>query len=299
MVDILLASYNGGKYIEEQIQSILKQTFKDWRLIIRDDGSNDNTIEIIEKYVKLYPKNIVLIKDEDKRLGLCKNFLRLLEYVSADYIMFCDQDDFWFENKIENTLKKMKETEKSYSLSPILVHTDLKVANSKLEVICNSFFKYQGLDKKVFSIKRLVCQNSITGCTVMINKKLLELAVKGKNSDMLVHDWWIALTAAAFGHIVFLDEPTIYYRQHNFNQIGARKSSFSRIFDAKDRKFKTYRQALSFYDCFKDFENESIKAVKKYGELLYKNKAVRIYTIFKYGYTKYGFILKIGELFFC
>lgn len=299
MVDILLASYNGGKYIEEQIKSVLKQTFKDWRLIIRDDGSNDNTTEIIEKYVKLYPKSIVYVKDEEKRLGCCKNFFRLLEYVSADYIMFCDQDDFWFDNKIEKTLKKMRETEKSYGLSPILVHTDLKVADNRLKVICDSFFKYQGLDKNIFSINRLLCQNSVTGCTVMINKELLKLVMKGKNGDMLVHDWWIALIAAVFGHIVFLNETTIYYRQHNFNQIGARKKRFSRIFDAKDRMFKTYRQALSFYDCFKDFENENIKLVKKYGDLFYKRKAVRIYTIFKYGYTKYGFMLKIGEIFFC
>jgi len=112
-IDILLSTYNGEQYLRNQIESIINQTYKNWRLLIRDDGSQDKTIEILEYYLRKHKDKIVLIEDGQKHLGASKSFFRLLGYSDAKYIMFCDQDDVWLPYKIEKTYNKMKELEKN------------------------------------------------------------------------------------------------------------------------------------------------------------------------------------------
>ena len=108
-IDILLATYNGERYLSEQLDSILKQSCDNWRIFVRDDGSEDGTSTIIERYQKQYSGKIFIIKDEKQNLGACGNFSELLKKSKSDYIMFCDQDDVWKEDKIKITLKKMKQ----------------------------------------------------------------------------------------------------------------------------------------------------------------------------------------------
>ena len=174
-VYILMATYNGEKYLKEQIDSILNQTYKNWRLIIHDDNSTDNTLNLIKEYVEKYPEKIILIDDDISTGGAKENFAYLLNKIddNFDYIMFSDQDDVWFENKIELTLNKMIETERKYSKKPILVHTDLKVVDENLNVIAESMIRYQKIDiNNQKYIKFLALENVVTGCTVMINKYL-------------------------------------------------------------------------------------------------------------------------------
>ena len=135
-IDILLATYNGESYLSSQLDSIINQSCDNWKILIRDDGSKDRTLEIIEWYTKKYNNQIFLIEDEKKNLGVCGNFSELLNHSHADYAMFCDQDDIWFKNKIKITFQKMKEMENTYgSDCPILVHTDLMVVDKNLEKI--------------------------------------------------------------------------------------------------------------------------------------------------------------------
>lgn len=114
MVDILMATYNGEKYISEQLESIIGQDFKDWKLFIRDDGSKDNTIHIIDNYMKKFPDKIELIDNYNRNLGVKLNFGELMKRSKNQYCMFSDQDDVWLPNKISITLNKMKELEKVY-----------------------------------------------------------------------------------------------------------------------------------------------------------------------------------------
>ncbi|MBS5112853.1 MAG: glycosyltransferase [Coprobacillus cateniformis] len=108
MVDILLATYNGEKYIREQIDSILNQTYQDFRILIRDDGSKDETVSIIENYTKKYQGKIVLIQDNIECGSSVSNFMELSKHATADYIMYCDQDDYWFTNKIDSSLNAIR-----------------------------------------------------------------------------------------------------------------------------------------------------------------------------------------------
>ena len=110
-ISICMATYNGEKYLKEQLDSILAQVNTDWKLLIRDDGSEDSTIEIIEDYAEKYPDKIELTTDSFGRLGPCMSFSRLLDLADAEYIMFCDQDDVWLSNKIALTLGAMKQAE--------------------------------------------------------------------------------------------------------------------------------------------------------------------------------------------
>lgn len=217
MIDILMASYNGADYIEKQIDSILHQTYQEFLLWIRDDGSSDRTMEILNRYEKEYPEKIRIIRDGKGNLGVRLNFNELLQYSKQEYCMFCDQDDIWLPEKIEKTLRKMQEIEQG---RPAFVFTDLMLIDEKDRVISDSMWEYAGVNPKETSLSKLLYQNVATGCTVMINRALVRLAgTIPAECDM--HDYWLALLAASFGVIDYLPEPLIQYRQHMGNQIGS------------------------------------------------------------------------------
>ncbi|MBQ4061435.1 MAG: glycosyltransferase family 2 protein [Christensenellaceae bacterium] len=224
MIDILLATYNGEKYIEEQIESIFKQTYTDWKLIIRDDGSNDLTPKILDSLEENHPDKITVVRDADKNLGCIGNFSRLMTLSDADYMMFCDQDDVWLSDKIQLTLEEMKRVEKEGK--PALVHSDLTVTDAELMPVAASFVAgcaYSPLPKTAAG---LFLGNSVTGCTVMINRTLRELAQQIPKGA-LMHDQYLAILALSFGSMGYVDTPLELYRQHGSNVCGANRSSVS------------------------------------------------------------------------
>lgn len=219
-IAILMATYNGGKYICQQIDSILSQTCKDWELYIHDDGSADNTIAAVESYVEKYPDKIHLI--DGKTTGGAKyNFFYLFSKVEAPYYMTCDQDDVWLEKKIELTYDKMLTIEDKADV-PCLVYTELRVVDSELNTIADTMSEYQSLDCHKRTINQFILQNSVTGCTMMVNRALRDKMLHITDiENTIMHDWWAALVAAQFGKTAFIDEPTILYRQHGDNSLGA------------------------------------------------------------------------------
>ena len=226
-VDILMATYNGEKYIAQQLDSILNQTFQDWRLMIRDDGSSDKTVAIMNEYALQHPDKIIVIP-QAQHLGPKENFAGLLNYSQAPYTMFCDQDDVWLPTKVAVTLDAMTDLEKRLGTDlPLLVYTDLVVVDDELSTIDQSFFHYIR-NGPYFTLKSLLMQNTVAGCTVMMNQTLREMTPSIPD-DAIMHDWWMGLIAAAFGKIVCLSESTILYRQHNTNTAGAKKGSFRRV----------------------------------------------------------------------
>lgn len=219
-IAILMATYNGEKYICQQIDSILSQTCTDWELYIHDDGSTDNTIAVVESYVEKYPDKIHLI--DGKSTGGAKyNFFYMFGQVEAPYYMTCDQDDVWLEKKIELTYDKMLAIEDKADV-PCLVYTELRVVDSKLNTIADTMSEYQSLDCHKRTINQFILQNSVTGCTMMVNMALRDKMLHITDIDnTIMHDWWAALVAAQFGKTAFIDEPTILYRQHGDNSLGA------------------------------------------------------------------------------
>jgi glycosyltransferase involved in cell wall biosynthesis len=224
MIDILLATYNGEKYLNQQIDSIITQTYKDWQLLIRDDLSTDNTVNIIKNHTCKYPDKIRPIEDNKGHLGLAQNFGALLELALSEYIMFCDQDDIWLPNKIELTLNTMKAAGQTWPNTPLLVHTDLKVVDETLNPIAESFWKLHRISPESdCQLKKIIYRNIVTGCTVMINKKAKEISMPFP-PEARIHDWWIALNVVKYGKIIHIAMPTVLYRQHIANLIGAKKS---------------------------------------------------------------------------
>lgn len=219
-IAILMATYNGEKYICQQIDSILSQTCKDWELYIHDDGSTDNTIAAVESYVEKYPNKIHLI--DGKSTGGAKyNFFYMFGQVEAPYYMTCDQDDVWLDKKIELTYDKMLTIENKADV-PCLVYTELRVVDSELNTIADTMSGYQSLDCHKRTINQFILQNSVTGCTMMVNRALRDKMLRITDIDnTIMHDWWAALVAAQFGKTGFIDEPTILYRQHGDNSLGA------------------------------------------------------------------------------
>lgn len=219
-IAILMATYNGEKYICQQIDSILSQTCKDWELYIHDDGSTDNTIAAVESYVEKYPNKIHLI--DGKSTGGAKyNFFYMFGQVEAPYYMTCDQDDVWLDKKIELTYDKMLTIENKADV-PCLVYTELRVVDSELNTIADTMSGYQSLDCHKRTINQFILQNSVTGCTMMVNRTLRDKMLRITDIDnTIMHDWWAALVAAQFGKTAFIDEPTILYRQHGDNSLGA------------------------------------------------------------------------------
>lgn len=219
-IDILLSTYNGELYLEAQIDSIIKQTNKLWILFIRDDGSTDNTREIISKYCKLYANKIVEIVDDNGNVGSTLSFSLLLEKSQSKYIMFCDQDDVWLEDKIENTFREIRILEKRFQHLPLMVFTDLCVVDDELNVLNESFMAEQKLFPDTLSnIHETIALNVVAGCTIMINniakKHILPFP------KYLTHDHWIAMNIVYYGECKFLNEKTILYRQHGSNVYGA------------------------------------------------------------------------------
>lgn len=253
MIDILLATYNGEKYISEQIDSLINQTYQNWTLIVHDDGSSDNTIKILKKYVLKYPKKIILIEDAIKTGGAKNNFSHLSSFSTSQYIMFCDQDDVWLNDRIELFYKTMLESEKGYGNIPIVVFSDLTVVDDKLNVVNNSMIKYQRLNPEIAkSFEMLKCQNVITGCAMMVNKKALDFSMPIPK-DALMHDWWIGLITAKYGKNIFLNTATILYRQHVNNAIGFRKVTIFTIF-TKIFSLKIYKDFKKMSLMLKDFD---------------------------------------------
>lgn len=215
-VAILMSTYNGEKYLGEQIQSIVDQDYDNWHLYIRDDGSKDNTPQIIKSYADRDDRITFFNEGKITNAGVVRSFMELFEKTDADFYMFCDQDDFWLPNKVADTAEVMMSL--PYQQKPICVHTDLKVVDSELKGS-----QLMNGDDEWHDFKHLMFSNCVTGCTMMVNQ-ILKKEMKFSQLDyhrIYMHDWWLALYAAAFGKVAYLNKPTILYRQHEDNVVGS------------------------------------------------------------------------------
>lgn len=231
-VAIFLSTYNGSQFIREQLDSLLQQTHQNFKVYIRDDGSTDDTLHIIERYIQKAPDKFELQLDEKGNLEPSASFSALMESFlasaySADYFMFCDQDDVWSSEKISCSLAAIEQCSENIT-QPVLVHTELEVVDDTLQTIAPSLSQYQGLRPGCQRFGRSLINSSVTGCTMLFNKALLERSAPIPQ-DAVMHDWWVAVVAQTFGRVIYLDQPLIKYRQHGKNTLGAKQQTSPRL----------------------------------------------------------------------
>lgn len=222
-VAILLATYNGERYLNAQIDSILCQSYRDWHLYVHDDGSTDGTVAIIHAYANRFPERITVYR-YGRQGSAQRNFLSMLEKTDADYYMFSDQDDVWHADKIEKSITAMRNMERLHPQKPVIVHSDLQLVDSHQQLLHPSFFNYANIHPDFCNRYEDYVQNIVTGCTMIINRRAKKAALSRKPLHATMHDSWITLRTIAEGgirHTIY--EPLTDYRQHSGNVLGARE----------------------------------------------------------------------------
>ncbi|MBO4396487.1 MAG: glycosyltransferase family 2 protein [Eubacterium sp.] len=297
-IDIVLATYNGEKYLPEQLDSLLAQTYTDLRILVFDDGSTDETLSILSDYAARY-ENITVYKNK-RNLGYTKNFLHGVKYTTADFVMFCDQDDIWNPDKVERTYSVMK-NEKTVGTKPVLVFTDAEIYDGRMRKK-RSFQKTTHLNSKKVDLSHILMENKCMGCTAMVNRALIE-KIERIPSDIRYHDWWMMLIAAAFGKIIYLDEMTLRYRQHGDNEVGGAgfaaqvKNRLGSVSRQRRAVRETYRQGRVFYLLYMEtMPDRERKTAEAFAGMERSSWMTRRVTALRYGFLKSGIVRNIGLL---
>jgi glycosyltransferase involved in cell wall biosynthesis len=294
MISIVLCTCNGSQFLEEQLNSFLQQTILPDEIIICDDASQDDTLDIIKRWKEQVSFAVYVVKNP-VRLGICNNFENGIRKAQGPYIFLSDQDDVWLPNKIEASLAKMKKLEQRYgSDRPLLVHSDLTVVDSSLQVLHDSMFQSQHMipfegDE---AWRRLLVQNFVTGCTILINRKAAK-EVLPFPKHIVMHDWWLATVVAIMGHIGFVAAPTIYYRQHGKNSVGSK--AYYSLFNMQ-RLLSSSKPAA----VVQKMVNHNLAVAEFRQGILLKNPMVRnivsgvrnkqLFFLYRHGIKKVGFI---------
>lgn len=287
-VNIVLSTYNGEKFLSEQIESIQAQTFTDWQLLIRDDGSTDKTLDIITAYTLKDERIHWIDEDERKNLGVINSFYKLIKHDVADYYFFCDQDDVWLPEKMTIMLA---EATKYVADKALMVYMDLSVVDKNLKVINPSMINSQSHHANTSLLAELT-ENTVTGGVSMVNHALVK---RWSSSDiMIMHDWYLALLATATGKLVYIDKPGELYRQHDHNVLGARTLA---------KRFKKWLNPLQAIQKYweliitsqkqaaavlnqPDLSDENRELIEKYVALLNQTMINRIKYLKKYHFKK-------------
>lgn len=273
-IAILMATYNGEKYLREQIDSLLNQTCQDWHLYVHDDGSKDGTVNIVKSYAERYPDKVTLL-DYPPQGGACRNFLSLLEKVEARYYMFCDQDDVWLPEKIALSLEEMKRQEALHLQKPVVIHTDLHIVDDKLTVTYESMWDYTGKHPQyIRTMDDAGGHTSIaTGSTMLFNHEAKK-CYNPQSAKAIMHDCWLCLCTLKQGGIVHgLNKKLVLYRQHGANCLGSgdtkasdvnlkfRILNFNKVYKS-NRDYYAMLQSLGYGSIFK-YIHHKIKYKKR------------------------------------
>jgi len=318
---VILCTYNGEKYLEKQISSIMEQDREDFCLLYSDDGSTDSTKAILQSLQEKYGRRMRAFLRPMKTRSPAKHFLFILSALAKgevdienlEYIFLADQDDEWFPDKLSKTISVIKEEERKFGESlPILCHTDCSLVNSRGELLAKSYRRYQKLPGASYRFSRLLLQNHVTGASVGINKALLQYC-KEIPAEVKMHDHWLALLANCFGEIQYLPYASYAYRQHGENVLGAKKASIleecgdrlaaSKEKDKEEIIHTSYRALFAQGRELKGLFGEMIPKEKKkvleaFLSLEEKNRLGKITTMALFGIYPYPLYRGIGAMLF-
>lgn len=286
-VDVLMATYNGGRYLRNQLLSLLQQTHEDWTLWVRDDASTDDTSLILRKFAQSDDRINIIVENTGQRLGPGRNFMGLTKYSTADYVIFCDQDDIWFEKKLEILIDF---AEKNFDASiPCLVYCDAYGYSDAEGVIT-----IDGVSRShAKSLKEFLFFNSgYQGSSMLFNRRLCIMAAEYRATYYYMHDDVVALLAHSFGLVYFVPKKLMLYRQHASNATGNMNidlhSYLRRVFNRNLYVLseKHYKEKESFYDAYKDdMDDDDMRLFAAY--LAFPEKALleRILLIIRHGFS--------------
>jgi glycosyltransferase involved in cell wall biosynthesis len=257
MVTVLLSTFNGNKFLQQQLNSLYEQTYPDIRILVRDDGSSDSTRSILDGE---HSKGRIDVLEKHNNLGPALSFFELLKSAAlteTEYVAFCDQDDVWHPQKIAHAVLALAGVTGS---CPAMYCSRAEIVDEYLEHI-----GYTEVPRKIGFGNALV-ENVAVGCTMVLNRKAIDLVCENLPSKLVIHDWWCYLVISCFGEIVFSNNSDIKYRQHGSNTIGIA----SNMIEQMNRKLRRFfgsagghlwisEQALSMLNIFKD----SIPASKR------------------------------------
>lgn len=222
-IAILLATYNGERYLKEQLDSLFSQTCQDWHLYVHDDGSQDGTVAVVKEFENRHPDRISIL-DYPPTGGACSNFLSMMNRVEARYYMFCDQDDVWLPEKIELSIGELRKVEREHPQKGIVVHTDLQIVDESLVPLSASMWEHAGIyPQYIRTFADSGGHTAIaTGCTMMFNKQAKAVVAGFPTDKALMHDSWVCLCVLRCGGVLKgIEEKTVLYRQHGKNTLGA------------------------------------------------------------------------------
>jgi len=318
---VILCTYNGEKYLEKQIKSIMEQDREDFCLLYSDDGSTDSTKAILQSLQEKYGRRMRAFPRPMHSGSPAKHFLSILsalakgevEIDNLEYIFLADQDDDWFPDKLSKTISVIKEEERKFGESlPILCHTDCSLVNSRGELLAKSYRRYQKLPGASCRFSRLLLQNHVTGASVGINKALLQYC-KEIPEQVKMHDHWLALLANCFGEIQYLPYATYAYRQHGENVLGAKKASVlkeceerlaaSKEKDKEDTIYSSYRALFAQGRELKRLFGDRLPEIKRkvldaFLSLEGKSRLGKITTMALFGIYPYPLYRGIGAMLF-
>lgn len=300
MVHIVLATYNGERFLREQLDSLVCQSHENITIEVCDDGSQDGTLAIVGEYCEKDTRISLHVNEENE--GYVRNFLKGIKRSVAPYIMLCDQDDIWHKNKVEKTLAKMKQVEKSGKDIPILVYSDAMNFDSDTGKELGYFHKNSHLNTKKVDTPHLFMENKCIGCTTMVNRKM-QSYLEELPEEIRVHDWWLALISSHFGKIEYLAEPTLLYRQHSGNMIGGDtygnyvKERLSKVEKQRYVLQQTYRQGAAFLECFREqMSKEQIQIAEQFAQMENAGWFEKRKRMIANGFYKSGLVRNIGLL---
>ncbi len=256
-ISIALCTYNGEKYLREQLESFVQQSLTPYELVVWDDASTDSTIGILEEFIREAPFHVRLLRNKDN-LGVVRSFSQAIKLCRGEYVALSDQDDIWLPDKLEASYQRIQQAERDFGADiPLLIHTDLRLIDAEGSEIAPSFMKFQRLRHvDVDTLKTILARNFVTGCTCLCNRVLINQSLPIPE-NIFMHDWWIALIAACRGHILFIPEAKVLYRQHTSNVLGAKNPYYHNIKELINHSTpnKAAATILYLYHAAKELEN--------------------------------------------
>jgi glycosyltransferase involved in cell wall biosynthesis len=307
-VEVLLATYNGERFLRAQVDSILSQDYENLRVLARDDGSSDGTTAILKEYERRFPDRFHTVPPGAPTGNAKDNFLLLMKAANAEYVCFSDQDDLWLPDKVSRTMQAMGTLESRHGTdTPLLVFTDLRVVDDGLKPLHESFWRQTGTDPElIHRLAAVLVHNPVTGCTMLINRPLLDMAVK-MPGEAAMHDSWIALLASGFGASEAVQAKTVLYRQHDRNVIGvdARRRLWreqaERFFQGEGRALQWERNARQAEALLRihreELSRKHLKLIEAYLRCgRSRSRVMRVATMLRYRFFRPGFARNAATL---